>query len=167
MTGDKLAILAPGVDIYGTSFDGKYSRGTGTSDSTAIVAGAAALIRSRYPDLSAEEVVHRLTATAVDKGPPGHDDEYGDGVLDLMAALTADVPPLAAGTSASAPASISPSAGASATGGPSVATPRGMGTGTLLTVFAVFLLLAIVVALLVVRSHRRAAGRGAPPGDPA
>ena len=69
--------------------------------STAIVAGAAALIRSRYPDLSAQEVIHRLTATATDKGPPGRDPEYGYGVLNLVAALTADVPPLQPGASAS------------------------------------------------------------------
>ena len=58
------------------------------------MAGAAALVRSKYPYLPAQEVVHRLTATAVDKGPPGRDDEYGYGVIDLVAALTADVPPL-------------------------------------------------------------------------
>lgn len=85
--------------------DGKYRKGTGTSDSTAIVAGAAALIRSRYPYLPASEVAHRLTATAIDKGPPGRDDEYGHGVIDLVAALTADVPPLGFGSAtASAPA---------------------------------------------------------------
>lgn len=86
--------MAPAVDIYSTSYGGKYSKGTGTSGATAIVAGAAALIRSRYPDLPAQEVAHRLTATAIDKGPPGRDDEYGYGVIDLVAALTADVPPL-------------------------------------------------------------------------
>ena len=72
-----------------------YSRGTGTSDATAIIAGAAALVRSEFPDLSAEEVVHRLTATADDKGPPGRDPEYGYGIVNLVKALTADVPPLA------------------------------------------------------------------------
>ncbi|GHJ10188.1 hypothetical protein TPA0907_45550 [Micromonospora humidisoli] len=82
------------MDIYSTSINGKYRKGTGTSDATAIVAGAAALVRSKYPYLPAAEVVHRLTATAVDKGPPGRDDEYGYGVIDLVAALTADVPPL-------------------------------------------------------------------------
>ncbi|WP_435823599.1 type VII secretion-associated serine protease mycosin [Micromonospora haikouensis] len=93
-TGPEVDVVAPAVDIYSTSINGKYRRGTGTSDATAIVAGAAALVRSKYPDLPASEVVHRLTATAVDKGPPGRDDEYGYGVVDLVAALTADVPPL-------------------------------------------------------------------------
>ena len=158
-----MGILAPGVDIYSTSFDGKYRKGTGTSSSTAIVAGAAALIRSRYPDLSAEEVVHRLTATAVDKGAPGHDDEYGDGVLDLMAALTADVPPLAASATPSATASPSPSPTAVADESLPGDSPSGMSTSTLLITFAVFLLLAIVIALLVVRRHRGGAGRGGAP----
>ncbi len=94
VTGTGIDLTAPAVDIYSTSYGGKYSKGTGTSSATAIVAGAAALVRSKYPDLPASEVVHRLTATAVDKGPPGRDDEYGYGVVDLVAALTADVPPL-------------------------------------------------------------------------
>ncbi|WP_218896866.1 type VII secretion-associated serine protease mycosin [Micromonospora purpureochromogenes] len=94
VTGPEIDVAAPAVDIYSTSIDGKYSKGLGTSGATAIVAGAVALIRSKYPDLPASEVVHRLTATAVDKGPPGRDDEYGYGVIDLVAALTADVPPL-------------------------------------------------------------------------
>ncbi|MEU0151481.1 type VII secretion-associated serine protease mycosin [Micromonospora fulviviridis] len=94
VTGPEVDVAAPAVDIYSTSYGGKYSKGTGTSSATAIVAGAAALIRSKYPDLPAQEVAHRLTATAIDKGPPGRDDEYGYGVIDLVAALTADVPPL-------------------------------------------------------------------------
>nr|WP_308447896.1 S8 family serine peptidase [Micromonospora sp. AKA109] len=94
VSGPEIDVVAPAVDIYSTSINGKYRKGTGTSDATAIVAGAAALVRSKYPYLPAAEVVHRLTATAVDKGPPGRDDEYGYGVIDLVAALTADVPPL-------------------------------------------------------------------------
>ncbi|MCM0676210.1 S8 family serine peptidase [Micromonospora phytophila] len=109
--GPEIDVVAPAVDIYSTSIDGKYRKGTGTSDSTAIVAGAAALIRSKYPDLPASEVVHRLTATAVDKGPPGRDDQYGYGVIDLVAALTADVPPLGFGSAtASPPADPAPTA---------------------------------------------------------
>lgn len=156
VTGKKVGILAPGVDIYSTSIDGMYRKGTGTSDSTAIVAGAAALIRSRYPDLSAEEVVHRLTATAVDKGAPGRDEEYGFGVLDLVAALTADVPPLAAspstGGGTASPAGPSPTA--SGTNSGSQTQPTGLGTGTLLAT-VVGVLLAAVVVLLLLRRQRR------------
>ena len=52
------------------------------------------MVRARFPKLSAVEVIHRLTATADDKGPPGRDDQYGYGVINLVKALTADVPPL-------------------------------------------------------------------------
>ena len=51
-------------------------------------------MRARFPKLSAVEVIHRLTATADDKGPPGRDDQYGYGIVNLVKALTADVPPL-------------------------------------------------------------------------
>jgi type VII secretion-associated serine protease mycosin len=111
VTGPEVDVVAPAVDIYSTSYGGKYSKGTGTSSATAIVAGAAALIRSKYPYLPAQEVAHRLTATAIDKGPPGRDDEYGYGVIDLVAALTADVPPLGF-ESVSAPAGGGPTTAA-------------------------------------------------------
>jgi type VII secretion-associated serine protease mycosin len=91
-TGPEMAITAPGEGIVSTGSDGGYRLTDGTSDATAIVAGAAALIRSRFPKLSASEVVHRLTATATDKGRPGRDPQYGYGALNLVKALTADVP---------------------------------------------------------------------------
>ncbi|MCG5460448.1 type VII secretion-associated serine protease mycosin [Micromonospora sp. MED01] len=129
VTGPKIDVVAPAVDIYSTSYDGKYSKGTGTSSATAIVAGAAALIRSKYPHLPAREVAHRLTATAIDKGPPGRDDEYGYGVIDLVAALTADVPPLGF-ESVSAPAGAGPTTTAAAQPGDGSdgATARGLAT---------------------------------------
>lgn len=148
VTGPQIDVVAPAVDIYSTSYDGKYSKGTGTSSATAIVAGAAALIRSKYPYLPAQEVAHRLTATAVDKGPPGRDDEYGYGVIDLVAALTADVPPLGF-ESASAPAGGGPTTAAGAQpGDDGGATVRGLAT------------LGVIVAAgvgwaLVVRWRRR------------
>lgn len=91
--GPQVDLVAPGVDIAttGTNSSG-YSLGSGTSEATAVVSGAAALIRAKYPQLSAAEVMHRLTATATDAGPAGRDDTYGYGRLNLIAALTANVP---------------------------------------------------------------------------
>lgn len=94
VTGKALAISAPGEGLITTGRNGEYHTSQGTSPATAIVSGAVALIRSKYPELSAEEVIHRLTATATDKGAPGRDPEYGYGVLNIHAALTADIPPL-------------------------------------------------------------------------
>jgi type VII secretion-associated serine protease mycosin len=104
VTGPEVQLAAPAVDVVSTDRRGGtgYRQGTGTSDATAIVAGAAALVRARYPDLPAAEVVHRLTATARDAGAAGRDDEYGFGVLDLVGALTAVVPPLPAATTPAA-----------------------------------------------------------------
>ncbi|MGC4777351.1 S8 family serine peptidase [Micromonospora chalcea] len=126
VAGPEIDVVAPAVDIYSTGLNGGYRLGTGTSDATAIVAGAAALIRSKYPNLPAQEVAHRLTATAVDKGPPGRDDQYGYGVIDLVAALTADVPPLGFESS-----NVTPPASAEAApekGDDSSATVRGLAT---------------------------------------
>ncbi|MFI5491776.1 type VII secretion-associated serine protease mycosin [Actinoplanes sp. NPDC051859] len=103
VTGPQVDLVAPGVDIVTTgNTETGYVRGKGTSHATAVVSGAAALIRARFPEMSAAEVVHRLTATAVDAGAEGRDDVYGYGRLDLMAALTAEVPP--------APPTVVPSA---------------------------------------------------------
>ncbi|MFG3709900.1 type VII secretion-associated serine protease mycosin [Micromonospora sp. NPDC047730] len=146
-TGPEIDVVAPAVDIYSTSIDGKYRKGTGTSGATAIVAGAAALIRSKYPYLPASEVVHRLTATAVDKGPPGRDDEYGYGVIDLVAALTADVPPLGFGSAtASDPAptaSTTTAVAEPADDGDGGATARGLVTlGVIVAAGGVWVLVA-------------------------
>lgn len=133
VTGPEIDVVAPATDIYSTSINGKYRKGTGTSDSTAIVAGAAALIRSKYPYLPVEEVAHRLTATAIDKGTPGRDDEYGYGVIDLVAALTADVPPLgfeSAAASAPAGASRTSAMTAEPTAGTADGRSRGGSQGT-------------------------------------
>jgi type VII secretion-associated serine protease mycosin len=108
--GPQVDLVAPGVHIAttGTNSSG-YFLGSGTSEATAVVSGAAALIRARYPKLSAAEVVHRLTATATDAGPAGRDDTYGYGRLNLIAALTADVPVQAAASSSARPDEVAAS----------------------------------------------------------
>lgn len=59
---DKVDVFAPGVRIYST-LPGKHQYGNlkGTSMSTPIVTGLAALIRSYYPDLSAVQVKKIIT----------------------------------------------------------------------------------------------------------
>jgi len=42
--------------------------------------------------MKAPEVVRRLTTTAIDKGTPGRDPSYGFGVINLVGALTAEIP---------------------------------------------------------------------------
>lgn len=144
VTGPEVDLAAPAVDIVSTDRGGGYGKGTGTSDATAIIAGAAALVRARYPGLSAEQVVHRLTATATDKGPPGRDDQYGYGVLDLVKALTADLAPLPGPTEA-ATRSPTPAAAAPVDRG-----PAGLPPGLLVASVAMLGLLAVATVW-----HRR------------
>jgi type VII secretion-associated serine protease mycosin len=154
VTGKQVALVAPGVDIYSTGSEGKYRKGTGTSPATAIVSGAAALVRSRYPQLSAKEVVHRLTATATDKGPPGRDEEYGYGVLNLVAALTADVPPLEASAAASASGSAIGPATAAASVRPGAGGQRD--GQTLPLALGALAVIGVVIALVLGVARRRA-----------
>jgi subtilisin family serine protease len=92
-TGPETVLAAPAVDIVSVGLDSRYLTSSGTSNATAIVAGAVALVRARHPRLSGPEVIRRLTLTAQDKGDPGRDPVYGYGIVDLVQALTAEVPP--------------------------------------------------------------------------
>jgi type VII secretion-associated serine protease mycosin len=103
VTGPDMVLTAPGTRIVSVDAAGGYRIADGTSDSTAIVAGAVALVRSKYPNLKAPEVIHRLTATATDKGPPGRDSQYGYGIVNIVDALNANVPPLTPSASPSRP----------------------------------------------------------------
>lgn len=105
MTGPWVDVAAPGVGIIGFSPHtgtavNAYPPGRagekdipfwGTSFSAAYVSGLAALIRSRFPHLTARQVVGRIVQTAHSPAR-GVDDQVGYGVVDPVAALTFDVP---------------------------------------------------------------------------
>ncbi|MFG2109700.1 type VII secretion-associated serine protease mycosin [Micromonospora chersina] len=93
--GPEAVVSAPGDGIFNIGPNHGYGWGDGTSDSAAIVSGIAALIRSKYPDLDATNVINRIIRTARDAGPKGRDPQYGFGRVDPVAALTADVPTVA------------------------------------------------------------------------
>jgi len=147
VTGRQVVIAAPGVDIKAADTGNGYGTGSGTSLSTAVTAGVVALIRAKFPTMPATEVIHRLTATAIDKGPKGRDDEYGYGIVNPYAALTADIPPLAASSSPTAPATTT------ATTPPANASPRSGGsrTGVIIAVIAGAAIIATVVVIGLIR----------------
>ena len=100
--GPWVGLAAPGSDIVGLSTTGQpinasidsdqFKPIAGSSFASAYVAGIAALVRAKYPEMSAHQVIRRLQATA---HPPaaGRDTVVGYGVVDPVAALTWDVPP--------------------------------------------------------------------------
>lgn len=73
--------------------DGQVAAVNGTSFATAYVSGLAALVRSRFPELSAAQVMERITRTAHAPGN-GRDVRLGAGLIDPVAALTAVLPPV-------------------------------------------------------------------------
>ncbi|QSB17544.1 type VII secretion-associated serine protease mycosin [Natronosporangium hydrolyticum] len=88
LTGPETVLAAPAV-VTGAEAGGGHRRVQGTSFASALVAAAAALLRSAYPEMPAAEVVHRLVTTADDLGQPARNPDYGYGVVDPVAALTA------------------------------------------------------------------------------
>ncbi len=65
----------------------------GTSFAAPYVAGLAALVRDRFPQLTARQVMHRIQRTAQHTaGPGGRSEELGYGMIDPVAALTAVLP---------------------------------------------------------------------------
>jgi type VII secretion-associated serine protease mycosin len=90
---DYVTVAAPGADVGGIGKNGHvYSSGEGTSQATALTSGAAALLRSRFPNMKARRVVQILTNTAKDFGKPGKDDQLGYGVISIPRALRRTVP---------------------------------------------------------------------------
>ena len=81
--GAHIDIAAPGVNVWtAASIDGQRPR-TGTSFAAPFVSAAVALIKANNPGFSTEEVVIVLENQADDLGPPGRDDIFGWGLLDI------------------------------------------------------------------------------------
>ncbi|MFI8458458.1 S8 family serine peptidase [Kitasatospora sp. NPDC085464] len=93
-SGSETTLIAPGVGIYRATAKSSTSYGVanGTSDSTAYVSATAALIRSKYPDLSAGQVINRMikSATPPANGTVVPNSHYGYGILAPAKALEAN-----------------------------------------------------------------------------
>ncbi|WP_327179808.1 S8 family serine peptidase [Streptomyces sp. NBC_01335] len=144
-------LAAPGDGVVGIGPEGSgHYIGSGASLAAGFAAGAAALVRSAHPELSAEQTARRLTATA-----------YPDVVprLDPYAAVTgvADAP-----VAARAPAAERP--------GPALRLPEDTGAGpagraVLIASVAAVVVLLVAWAAVVVPRGRARGWRG--PGDKA
>lgn len=159
MAGPWVGIAAPGERItsIGNGDGGGLVNGlpddhqqqvalSGTSYAAGYVAGVAALVRSKYPDLTATQVVHRITATA-HNGARAPSNVVGAGSVDPVAALTwqlpAGDPPAAAAVK---PVAVPPAPA------PKDTTPR---TVALIGTAALAVLVAVAGAIAATATRRR------------
>ncbi|HEX6507270.1 MAG TPA: S8 family serine peptidase, partial [Chloroflexota bacterium] len=92
-----VAVAAPADNIATLDRKGQlHIEGSGTSASCAMVAAAAALIRSRYPSMPWYQVDQRLIDTALPRGNPEPNDGYGYGIIDIYRAVDAAKYPISA-----------------------------------------------------------------------
>ncbi|CAN3980838.1 hypothetical protein KPATCC21470_3493 [Kitasatospora purpeofusca] len=89
--GPETTLVAPGVEIPRAGAKSTSAQGiaNGTSDATAYVSATAALIRAKYPQLSAGQVINRMikSASAPGDGSAVPSNRYGYGVLAPAKAL--------------------------------------------------------------------------------
>ena len=85
------SVVAPSSKAY---CDSGYGLGNGTSYAAAAGAGAVALLAKLRPELTAQQRIDVLRASAKDIQLPGRDVETGHGVIDVAAAIAAAAPPI-------------------------------------------------------------------------
>jgi membrane-anchored mycosin MYCP len=158
LSGPWVAAAAPGVGIMGLSPQTggpvnayppirpgeKNMPFWGTSFSAAYVSGVAALVRAKYPALSAHQIINRILQTAHNP-PRGVDNQVGYGVVDPVAALTFNVPP---------GDRLAPGAQSRVIVPPAPAPPPDHRARTVALVFAGLVVAAVVIASLVARARR-------------
>jgi subtilisin family serine protease/Tol biopolymer transport system component len=81
--------------VYGPTGGSIFLREAGTSMAAPHVSGVAALVLSRHPEFTAEQVRQVLRDSAEDLGQPGRDARYGYGRVDAAAAVRIDAEPVA------------------------------------------------------------------------
>jgi subtilisin family serine protease len=178
-----VALTAPGVDLTTASPPSGYRNMSTTDAASAVVAGIAALIRSRYPTLNSSQVRRALLTGSAPRPPSATGAGYGAGTVDALKAVQAAA--LIAASHASPSASASSPAAAPAP--PRTVRPAPPRTGILSRATAVLrdaamaagmLILLLLASLIGIRVRRRRADRGplpapepwtllnAPPGPP-
>ncbi len=193
--GPQVMLSAPGVDVVsaGACGGGQYCKASGTSDATAYVSATAALVRAKFPNLTAGQVANRLMKSALVPsaldGSKLPDEHYGYGILRPYEALTQDIPvgsaqgPLANVAGSSDPGSGNSAGGTATPGGvvpgttnptpdalPKIADSSSSASKVFTALGAGVLLLAVLAAVIVVVRRRRTPGAGqagsAPYGTP-
>ena len=90
--GISIGVTAPSNDMIAAAPGNKYMIWSGSSASAPLVSGLAALIKSKYPNLSAAQIIQRITESADDTGTAGRDPVYGFGIINPLMALDPSTP---------------------------------------------------------------------------
>ncbi|SDJ43054.1 membrane-anchored mycosin MYCP [Frankineae bacterium MT45] len=174
IAGPWVGVAGPGTNITATNpFRGGHGQvnqittesGTGsiqgTSFSAPYVAGVAALVRARFPHLTAAQVIHRIELTASHPAAPnGRNDYVGYGMVNPVAAVTAVLPEESGGTAAPTRATSLPVL-PSATG-----SDHGRQVALRASLITLTLLIAFAVTAQTRRTRSRAASERAKGHDP-
>lgn len=86
--GRAVDVFAPGVSILSTYLPNSYSSLSGTSMATPMANGVAAMIWAKNPDWTPGQVEQKLFESCKDLGPPGEDEFWGWGRIDLFNSLS-------------------------------------------------------------------------------
>lgn len=93
-SGHHISLAAPGIDIVSTGPRGAgHYVGSGTSYAAPFVSGVAALVRARFPHLTAAQVRERITRTADHPSRILPDEGLGWGVVNPYAAVATEALP--------------------------------------------------------------------------
>ncbi|MER5438929.1 S8 family serine peptidase [Streptomyces sp. NPDC002790] len=176
--GDHVLLSAPGVKIVTAGLDSDgYDLNTGTSDATAYVSAAAALLKQKFPDLTPGQIANRLVKTAglpaSAKGASLPDEHYGYGFIRPYSALTKNVSagskngPLKTGelnaSIAKADGSGSPAPEATRGSGASDSDSGGISTGVIIGIAAGVLVVLVIIVVAIVLSRKKNGGGPPPP----
>jgi membrane-anchored mycosin MYCP len=91
--GEYVDLVAPGDEVLAAAPLAGHVAQSGTSFAVPFVAGTAALIRERWPELDRDGVVRRLLATADPPSGGQPSPDYGYGIVNPLRAVTEVVPP--------------------------------------------------------------------------
>ncbi|WP_260844962.1 type VII secretion-associated serine protease mycosin [Streptomyces sp. SLBN-31] len=170
-----VTVAAPGVEVAQADPTTKsgYAVANGTSGSTAYVSAIVALLRSKYPDLTAGQIINRLVKSASflnNTGKKAPDKELGYGIARPGSALTMDIPkgPKEGPLAQASPSTSTQSGSASGNESPNQAAKKdkSSSSGILLIagIAAAVIILGVVFAVIRSRRNRGSGGPGSGPG---
>ncbi|GAA0595664.1 type VII secretion system ESX-1 serine protease mycosin MycP1 [Kutzneria viridogrisea] len=158
MWGPWVGVAAPGTKIISLdpgSTDGMANQTIeggqtqsiqGTSFAAPYVAGLAALVKEKFPNLDAHQVIRRIEMTAQHPAAPGgRNNQVGYGMIDPVAALTAIVPGEPGGPQVASGQQIASDLGSPADNGlpPMVIAMLGTAAGVVLLLITLFVVHAV------------------------